>query len=101
MKKYLKANWYWYVEGDESQVWSSAAGGYVPITNTDFIAWSKDGTEPTKIGSLNDMLEIQIQVLEENGTGNRRFREAILGTDNGYMKKLDDKIAILRSEMTK
>jgi hypothetical protein len=51
MKEYNPFNWYWAVNGDETKVYSSATGNYVPVGNATYIAWAADGTMPTKIDS--------------------------------------------------
>lgn len=53
MKIYNPANWYWIVGGNETQVFSSAAGDYVPADDPAYLAWKADGTEPSRI--LNDI----------------------------------------------
>lgn len=49
MKMYLPKNWYWFVAGDQTKVFSSAAGDYVPISDPAYIAWASDGTTPQNI----------------------------------------------------
>lgn len=49
MKSFDPANWYWYVGGDQSKAYSSAAGGYVQSSDAKFQAWVADGTTPTAI----------------------------------------------------
>ena len=50
--------------------------------------------------SVNDILKSKILGLESQQT-ERRIREAINGTDGGWMKNLEDQIAALRSQLTK
>lgn len=59
MKFYTPENWYWKVDGSTTQVFSSAIGNYVPVSDAAFIAWQADGTMPTPIVSeaeLGDVL---------------------------------------------
>jgi hypothetical protein len=49
MKEYNPKNWYWIIGGSATQVYSSAAGDYVPVANATYVAWLADGTLPTKI----------------------------------------------------
>jgi len=49
MKTYNAQNWYWFVAGDRTKVFSSASGDYVPVSDPTFIAWGADGTLPTNI----------------------------------------------------
>lgn len=44
----------------------------------------------------NDLILAKIAELEASVT-TRRMREALLGTDNGWMKALDEQIATLRN----
>lgn len=46
---YDPKNWYWLVGVDQTKVYSSQAGDYVPLTDPTFQAWSVDGTLPAKI----------------------------------------------------
>ncbi len=45
--------WYWVVAGDKTRVWSSVAGGYVPIDDADYLAWQTASplARPTPIES--------------------------------------------------
>ncbi len=45
------SNWYWIVAGSVTQVYSSAAGDYVPVSNPSYLAWLAAGKIPTKIDS--------------------------------------------------
>lgn len=59
MKIFDPKNWYWYVAGDQTKVYSSSAGDYVALNDPAFIAWSSDGSTPTSIdteASLGDVL---------------------------------------------
>ena len=48
---YNPANWYWVVNGSTTQVFSSAIGDYVPISDPTFLAWVASGGAATVIGS--------------------------------------------------
>jgi hypothetical protein len=50
MRNYDPLNWFWYIGGDESQSWSSAAGSYV----TDI----PDDVEPTRILSEDELTDV-------------------------------------------
>lgn len=59
MKFYNPSDWYWFVGGDQTQVFSSARGVFVPSSDASFIAWGSDGSLPTKIdtaANLGDVL---------------------------------------------
>jgi hypothetical protein len=58
MKTYDPFNWYWKVNGSTTQVFSSAAGDYVPVTNPAFVEWATDGTLPTNIVSAAELGEV-------------------------------------------
>ena len=59
------------------------------------------GTEvPQPANPVVDPAILQIAVLERTLTP-RRIREAVLGTDNGYLKSVDAQIAALRATIKK
>lgn len=51
MKEYDPRNWFWIVNGNPTQAFSSATGNYVPLTGAVYQAWIADGTRPTSIAS--------------------------------------------------
>ena len=58
-KDYDVNNWYWFVEGDETKVYSSASGDYVPVSDATYTEWAADGSVPTRIANeaeLGDVL---------------------------------------------
>jgi hypothetical protein len=58
MKTYNPANWYWFVNDNVAQVFSSATGNYVPADDATFAAWKADGTMPTRIASEAELGEV-------------------------------------------
>lgn len=58
MKDYNPLNWYWIVAGSATQVYSSAAGDYVPVDDATYVAWKADGTNPTNIASAEELGEV-------------------------------------------
>ncbi len=46
---YTPSNWYWIVAGSTTQVYSSAVGNFVAITDPTFLAWLASGHAPTNI----------------------------------------------------
>ena len=48
---YTPANWYWAVGGSTTQVFSSAIGDYVGVTDPTFLAWVESGGAATPIDS--------------------------------------------------
>lgn len=48
--------------------------------------------------SVNDLIKQQIIELESSVT-ERRYREAVLGIDGGWLKNLNDEIETLRSKL--
>lgn len=58
MKEYNPFDWYWIVADSTTQVYSSAIGNYVPVTNETFIAWKSDGTLPTRVISEAELSEV-------------------------------------------
>lgn len=55
MKPYNPAKWYWRVGGDQTRVYSSASGDYVPAADASFQAWTSDGTPPTPIDTEDNL----------------------------------------------
>jgi hypothetical protein len=49
MKPFDITNWYWIVAGDQTRVFASKSGDYVPVADATFVAWKADGTLPTAI----------------------------------------------------
>ena len=50
------ANWYWIVAGSTTQVYSSASGDYVPVTNPTYVAWKAiSGHSPRSIPNEADL----------------------------------------------
>ncbi len=58
MKPYTPANWYWYVAGDLTQVYSSAAVAYVVASDPTFVAWLAKGNVATKINSEQELFDV-------------------------------------------
>ena len=51
-KPFAANNWYWAVAGStQTQVYSSASGDCVPLTDATFVAWGSDGTTPNDVAS--------------------------------------------------
>lgn len=57
-KPYNPENWYWIVGGSATQVYSSAAGNYVPVADPTYVAWKEDGTVPTPILNEAELGEV-------------------------------------------
>lgn len=53
-------NWYWIVGGDNSQAFSSAVKAFVPAANATYRAWLTSGGFPTRISTLNDLLDVLV-----------------------------------------
>lgn len=49
------ADWYWFVGGDLTQVYSSAAAAYVPSRDPTFVAWVNAGYTATRIDSEQEL----------------------------------------------
>lgn len=58
MKPYNPLNWYWVVNNSTTEVFSSAAGDYVPVDDPTYVAWKADGTVPTRIASEAELGEV-------------------------------------------
>lgn len=55
---YNPGDWYWFVNGDESRVFASKAGDYVPVANEAYQAWLAAGGVTTRIGSEAELGEV-------------------------------------------
>ncbi len=53
-------NWYWIVAGSTTQVYSSIAVAYVPISDPTYIAWLAKGFLPTKIAVEQDLFDVLV-----------------------------------------
>lgn len=98
MQQYNINNWYWLVAGNTTQAYSSASASYVALTDATYLAWLAAGYTATKI-SADDILKIRIDILESSATP-RRVREAIAGTDGGWLASVNSQIAALRVQLT-
>lgn len=59
MSTYNPRNWYWHVAGDQSRVFSSQRGDYVPVDDATFMAWvAEEGRVPTNINSEASLGEV-------------------------------------------
>lgn len=48
---YDPSDWYWFVAGDQTRVYSSAVVAYVPLTNPNYVSFLDRGGRTTKIKS--------------------------------------------------
>lgn len=55
---YSAKNWYWIVGGDESRVYSSAIGGYLPADDAGYLAWLAGGGVATRILNEDELAEV-------------------------------------------
>ncbi len=58
MKLYDPTNWYWVVGGDQTKVFSSAVGDYVPVSDATYVSWLSDEGAPTVIDTENNLAEV-------------------------------------------
>jgi ABC-type tungstate transport system permease subunit len=87
MKIYNPANWYWIVGGDESRVFSSAIGNYVPADDAAYLAWRADGALPTRIVSEAELGEVLADARV------RPQRAAVLDAYKGqHAKRMTDEV---------
>jgi hypothetical protein len=52
--------WYWIVAGSITQVYSSAAVAYVPVSDANYQAWVARGYAPTRIATEQDLWDVLI-----------------------------------------
>ena len=87
MKTYDPKNWYWIVAKDETRVFSSATGDFVPASDAAFAAWAADGTTPTKIASEDELGEVLADARV------RPTRAAVLDAYKGqHAKRMTDEV---------
>jgi len=55
---YTPKAWYWKVNGSTTQVYSSKSGGYVPVGDSEYVAWVAGGNNPTNIASETELGEV-------------------------------------------
>lgn len=58
MQYYDPSNWYWIVGADDTQVFSSAPGNYIPASDAAYQAWLANGGVPTRIASEAELGEV-------------------------------------------
>jgi hypothetical protein len=56
--KYDAANWFWFVAGDETRAYSSAAVGYVPLMDPAYQAFLAANGLTTRIGSEAELWDV-------------------------------------------
>jgi len=49
------SDWYFTIANDQTQVYSTARGIFVPVADTAFVAWSSGGNVPTNLDSINGL----------------------------------------------
>lgn len=76
-------NWYWIVAGSITQVYSSAVGDYVPVTNATYQAWLAAGNTPTKIDTEANLGDALAQ---------RLMRPVAVNVLDGYKQSLANNI---------
>lgn len=58
MIPYNPKDWYWIVNGDETQVYSSKARNFVQAANATYQAWLSAGGLPSRIASAAELGEV-------------------------------------------
>jgi hypothetical protein len=61
MPSYNPSNWYWVVAGSTTQVFSSASGTYVQISDATYVAWLAAGGHPTRIDTEASLIAVLAQ----------------------------------------
>jgi hypothetical protein len=57
-KHYTPADWYWFVGGDTTHVYSSATDTTVPATDDAYLAWVASGGITTPIDTLSNLMDV-------------------------------------------
>jgi len=80
-------------------------GAFIPndVQNndyTDYLKWVALGNTPTPADPISPNVTIINQIITLEATiTNRRLREHILGTDNGWLASINDQITALRNTL--
>lgn len=82
MKVYKREDWYWFVGGDRSQVFSSSRMAMVALTDSGYEDFLDSGGV-TSTTSANDMLLTQIEILEAS-VSVRMLQEQAAGSTNTF-----------------
>ena len=57
---YNAASWYWIVASSATQVYSSAAAAYVPVSDVGYVAWLVAGNRPSRIASEAELVDVLV-----------------------------------------
>lgn len=87
----------WEYQADNRGTWFKPTGEQVNIIELGIVdpTWSKTAPLPVP-PTPRELVLAEIHSLEASIT-NRRLREAVLGTDNGWLAGIDAQIAVLRA----
>lgn len=55
MTNYDPKDWYWFIGGDQTQVFSSARGNFFPVSDASYLAWVAKGNTPTNIDTVANL----------------------------------------------
>jgi hypothetical protein len=55
---YNPVDWYWIVNGDETQVYSSARSAKVAAVDATYQSWIEAGGTPTRIDTMDNLIEV-------------------------------------------
>jgi len=58
MLNYNVKNWYWFVAGDETRIYSSVSSSYISPQESNLFAWIAKGGRITHINSANELVDI-------------------------------------------
>lgn len=51
-------DFYWFVGGDGTRAYSSKVRGFVAVDDPALLAWTADGSKPTRIDSIDDLIAV-------------------------------------------
>lgn len=57
-QEYDPIDWYWFVGGDDTRVWSSARAGYFQVSDADYQGWLDEGGAATHIASEAELSDV-------------------------------------------
>ncbi len=104
---YDPKDWYWFVAGDRTKVFSSKEGAFVATDDEDYQAFVLAGKPPSTTNSLEDLCgvlnkDIDDEIAAIEATQFRPMRELRLDPSSTYaqnkLKAIDDEIKALRAK---
>jgi len=104
---YNVKDWYWFVAGDRTKVFSSKEGKFVALDNENYQAFLACGYSTSTTNSVEDLCgvlnaEVDEEIEAVEASQLRSLRELALDPSSTYaknkVKSIDDEIKVLRAK---